>query len=98
MCVCCHCSLQLTEDGCVLILQVGDDFYDLTASNTFITLNKFYWYFLRLPSMSRFIHVYASLQMLANSLIMHFTQSLAPVNPTEIPRHWDIVSELRLTR
>lgn len=48
--------------------------------------------------MSRLIHVYASLQTLANLLITHSTQLLVPVNAAEILRHWDIVSKLRLTQ
>lgn len=37
--------------------------------------------------MSRLIHVYASLQTLANLLITHSTQLLVPVNAAEILRH-----------
>lgn len=36
MCVCCHCSPQLTQHGRVLIPQAGDGVYDVTAPNTII--------------------------------------------------------------
>lgn len=92
MCACCYCSPQLTQHGCVLISQVGHNFYTLTAPNNFIKNTEKVLLILTWSSK----HVYARSRLcfiadMENLLITHSTLLLVPINGAEILRHKDSI-------